>query len=199
MSPPPPCLDTGVVSDVISDTYQISKVLDSALKRLAETTTGRSSSPVWDALDSLPELESLPVQVGLLTLCCQPGFHAKTMEDFITLGSVGQTEDVSKIGSNAVLKVLEGMPLTEFLQLASDAVHSISDSMVADNAKLVLDVTHALETKVIHDIVDREYATAIHNSGPIFGPIFKDHTSYRTIKNNCSRIQPCNMLYNVHS
>ena len=158
MSPPPPCLDTGVVAsgDVISDTYQISKVLDSALKRLAETTTGRSSSPVWNALDSLPELESLPVQVGLLTLCCQPGFHAKTMEDFITLGSVGQTEDVSKIGSNAVLKVLEGMPLTEFLQLASEAVHSISDSMVADNAKLVLDVTHALETKVIHDIVDRE-------------------------------------------
>ena len=72
------------------------------------------------------------------------------MEDFLPLENLDLCNRtiVETIGSNAVVKVLEGTPLNQFLAAASDLVRTISDSMVEENARIVLDITHALETKV---------------------------------------------------
>ena len=71
------------------------------------------------------------------------------MEDLIPLDSLKTAHiETSLIGSKAIARVLESLPLTEFLNLAESQVKNITDSMIEDNAKLVQDIAHALETKV---------------------------------------------------
>ena len=71
------------------------------------------------------------------------------MEDLIPLDSLKTAQiETSLIGSKAIARVLESLPLTEFLNLAESQVKNITDSMIEDNAKLVQDIAHALETKV---------------------------------------------------
>ena len=60
------------------DTFQISKVLNVALRRLAdlnpgltETRPGKSADQILEALGSVPDSESLPVQgIFLCRPCC---------------------------------------------------------------------------------------------------------------------------------
>ena len=48
------------------ETFEICKVLSAALRRLSESG---SAETVAETLDSIPQAQSFPVQVGLLTLC----------------------------------------------------------------------------------------------------------------------------------
>ena len=71
--------------EVGEDTFQISKVLDVALRRLADlnpgltkTRPGQSTNQILEALGSVPDSDSLPVQ-GLSL--CKACFH---MDGFIT-------------------------------------------------------------------------------------------------------------------
>jgi len=120
----------------------LTKSLHLILQNLAETRP--PTAEVLETLALVPDSKFIPVQLGLLSLCKEVS-QADTVEHFLTPESSQQSDFISQVGSKAVVKLLEKMPMEEFLCSAYSTIQKISKADLNSVAIQVNDFVQELQ------------------------------------------------------
>ena len=121
---------------------QLTKSLHLILQNLAETRP--PTGEVLETLALVPDSKFIPVQLGLLSLCKEVS-QADTVEHFLTPESSQQSDFISQVGSKAVVKLLEKMPMEEFLRSACSTIQKIREADLYSLAIRVNDFVQELQ------------------------------------------------------